>query len=240
MATKYVLQDRLTHESRPIQVTDRGLVVGDVTGDTVEAEPIFMDRTNPSDHYRLFVEDRILQIETVATLQDDLLFLEDTISGITYRVLVDDRALTLEASDPVEYLTAVMFSSTLAGVVPELSDGQYGLLLKDSEGTAVSKTQVTKLEVTLRNLDGDLQGIINSRDAFDAVANSFAGFVTMGATDGKIRVNLTQLDNVFVADPPGARQRYERHLLVLDIEALGQRILHRVEFKVENIEGITV
>lgn len=120
----------------------------------------------------------------------------------------------------------------------ERTNHQYTFTVKDETGTAVPKSSVTSLKLTLFCLDDDAQTIINSRNAQEH-APGFTGDVTMHATSGLITFNMQAADNQIIALSPGQRQRYERHGLIFDMTAGGKRYVHRDEIIVENIEKVT-
>lgn len=123
-------------------------------------------------------------------------------------------------------------------VAKERTNHQYKFTLKDDTGTAVPKSSVTSLKLTLINLDSDAQDVINSRNAQEH-APAFSGDVTMHDTSGLITFNMQPSDNILQAGTPSQGQRYERHRVIFDITAGGKRYVHQEEILVENAETIT-
>ena len=93
--------------------------------------------------------------------------------------------------------------------VPEKTTARYSVTLKDENKTPIPLSDLTTVTLTIYDLDGFAQSIINSRNA-QSIRNVNGG--TVGATDGSVVVLLSMADTSMIDSTLDA----ERHKLLIE------------------------
>ena len=121
-----------------------------------------------------------------------------------------------------------------AQVAPEKGTLQYSVLLEDEAGAILGNT-LDSLKLTLYDLSGRTQAIINAIDGID-IMNTGRG--SLDTLTGRWTVTLGPADNIML----NAAQPYERHLMLLQwTYASGAKAgKHEVEFLVRHIAHLVI
>jgi hypothetical protein len=85
----YVVQDRTLTTKWSIQV-DNGILSFVATSNPTSDEPIFEDSLVPGAHWRLFIDDGVMGIESTVTVQDDVIVLGDLTTATDYQLIISD------------------------------------------------------------------------------------------------------------------------------------------------------
>lgn len=100
MATSYVVTDRTTAAAVAIKIDD-GQVYIETGASSPQSEPIVLDDGDGATHWKIFVDDGQIGVESTATVQDDEVFIVDGVSAASWKLLVVDGTFAIaEESAP--------------------------------------------------------------------------------------------------------------------------------------------
>lgn len=117
-------------------------------------------------------------------------------------------------------------------IVPERSTAAYRAKLTDEAGTALTAAALTTLTLTLYDLQGGLNTIVNSVDGVD-IKNTGRGSI---AADGTLTVTLTPADTAVLDDAHHLERR--RMLLEWTWDNGNKAGRKQVDFYVQNLQYV--
>jgi len=97
MATSYVVTDRTTAAAVAIKV-DAGQIYVETGAAGPSAEPIVLDQGDLSTHWKIFVEDGQLGVESTATVQNDTVNIVDGTTAETWLLGVTNGTIQITTS----------------------------------------------------------------------------------------------------------------------------------------------
>jgi len=101
----YIIEDRTTGTCYALEINNKRLRYTS-SSETAQDEPIVQDKNDSSKNWRIFIDNGLLAVEEVVTVQDDEIDLYDTEGELYYRLAVYDGTLGFyEPFQWFDYLT---------------------------------------------------------------------------------------------------------------------------------------